>query len=219
MNIGHETQGRDGISSWCLVSDLPRSPFGPSRREVDWDEHLACLQLRNPLQTIPSLETINQSSWAFILEDGQRRLNMGWWRKASIRKRAMWHWLDWNQRAFEQSEVHWTLQDAADIGPSLAKGTGRTSLTSECTTDHGAFRSPSCFWLVVVGCGWLWLIAGACGRMSGARLSVIGYRLSVIGYRRRNPLTELNVKPVRSVRCFKRGAARLRIKPICKQRL
>jgi hypothetical protein len=86
MNIGHETQGRDGISSWCLVSDLPRSPFGPSRREVDWDEHLACLQLRNPLQTIPSLETINQSSWAFILEDGQRRLNMGWWRKAPHRQ-------------------------------------------------------------------------------------------------------------------------------------
>jgi len=48
------------------------------------------------------------------------------------------------------------------------------------TTDHGAFRSTSCFWLVAVGCGWLWLIAGACGRMSGARLSVIGYRLSVI---------------------------------------
>jgi len=49
--------------------------------------------------------------------------------------------------------------------------------------------------------------------MSGARLSVIGYRLSVIGYRRRNPLTELNVKPVRSLRCFKRGAAQLRIQP------
>jgi len=131
LDIGHETQGRDGISSWCLVSELPRSPFGPSCREVDWNEHLACLQLRNPLQTIPSLETINQSSWAFILEDGQTRLDMGWWRRASIRKRAMWHWLDWNQRAHERSQVHWTLQDAGDIGPSLAKGTGRTSLHSD----------------------------------------------------------------------------------------
>ncbi|MCH9820009.1 MAG: hypothetical protein K0U58_04080, partial [Gammaproteobacteria bacterium] len=56
------------------------------------------------------------------------------------------------------------------------------------------------------------MLADECRELA-CRLSVIGYRLSVIGHRRRNPLTELNVKPVRSVRCFKRGAARLRIKP------
>jgi len=56
-------------------------------------------------------------------------------------------------------------------------------------------------------------MSGARLSVIGYRLSVIGYRLSVIGYRRRNPLTELNVKPVRSLRCFKRDAARLRIQP------
>ena len=73
-------------------------------------------------------------------------------------------------------------------------------------SDYDRSRSVSVTILFLVGCGWLWLIAGACGRMSGGRLSVIGYR-------RRNPLTELNVKPVRSLRCFKRGAAQLRIQP------
>ena len=46
--------------------------------------------------------------------------------------------------------------------------------------DYHRSRSVSVNILFLVGCGWLWLIAGACGRMSGARLSVIGYRLSVI---------------------------------------
>ena len=131
MDIGHETEGKDGISSWCLVSKLPYSPYGPAHPDINWDNHLVGMQIRNPLQTIASLETFNKSSWAFILDDAQDRVNQKWWKKASMRKKAMWHWLDWNQRALEQAEVHWTLGDAPGIGPALAQGTGRTSLASE----------------------------------------------------------------------------------------
>jgi len=49
------------------------------------------------------------------------------------------------------------------------------------TTDHGAFRSTSCFWLVAVGCGWLRLVVVDCGCLrTNVGSSPVSYRLSVI---------------------------------------
>jgi len=65
-------------------------------------------------------------------------------------------------------------------------------------SDYDRSRSVSVTILFLVGCGSL----GWCGCLrTNVGSSPVGYRLSVIGYRRRNPLTELNVKPVRSLRC------------------
>ncbi len=120
VDVAHEALGKHGIFSWCLVSDLPYAPYGPSRQDLVESRFLVGHQLRNPVKTIPSLMTMNKSSWAFIREDAAQRVSMRWWDKAPLRVRAMWHWLDWNQRAEQLATMHWTLEQAALIGPQLA---------------------------------------------------------------------------------------------------
>ena len=120
IDVGHEALGKHGISSWCLVSDLPYAPYGPARQDLVESEFIVAHQLRHPVKTIPSLMTMNKSSWAFIREDAADRVSMQWWDKAPLRVRAMWHWLDWNQRAEHMATMHWTLEQAEGIGPQLA---------------------------------------------------------------------------------------------------
>lgn len=124
FQVGHEEWLADGISSWCLVSKLPYSPWGPSWKELPLSEFVICHQLRNPVTSIPSLMTMNTASWSFIREDAGERISNAWWRSASPRQRAMWHWLDWNQRAKDMASVHWTLDAAAQIGPDLNETLG-----------------------------------------------------------------------------------------------
>ena len=73
------------------------------------------------MKTIPSLMTLNKKSWAFIQDDAKGRIPMKWWNKAPLRVKAMWHWLDWNQRAEEMAEIHWTLDSATELGTILAE--------------------------------------------------------------------------------------------------
>ena len=120
IDVGHEALGEHGISSWCLVSDLPYAPYGPARQDLVESGFIVCHQLRDPVKTIPSLMTMNKSSWAFIREDAAQRVSIKWWDKAPLRVRAMWHWLDWNRRAEQMASMHWTLKQAARIGPRLS---------------------------------------------------------------------------------------------------
>ena len=43
----------------------------------------------------------------------------------------MWHWLDWNRRAEDMADVHWTLEDASKIGPDLNEALGWTSIEDQ----------------------------------------------------------------------------------------
>lgn len=120
LEVGHEELKVDGISSWCLVSDQPVSPYGPAMEDLPVEEYVIGHQLRNPIKTIPSLMTINKRSWKFIKEDAKPRTAQWWWRKAPLKVKAMWHWLDWNQRAEQMADLHWTLGQADQIGSALA---------------------------------------------------------------------------------------------------
>jgi len=143
LDVGHEEWHPGGISSWCLVSDLPTSPYGPARSDLPVDECAIGHQLRDPVKTIPSLMTMNKSSWAFITADARSRSEMAWWNKAPLRVKAMWHWLDWNQRADRMSDLHWTLDTAADMGPGLAEALGMEELAGQWKPHWDAARSPT----------------------------------------------------------------------------
>ena len=125
MAVGHEELQTDGISSWCLVSDLPWSPYGPTRADLNLAEFAIGHQLRHPIKTVPSLMTMNKSSWRFISEDAEGRVDARWWNRAPLRVKAMWHWLDWNQRAENMAGMHWTLASASGMGPTLANRLNR----------------------------------------------------------------------------------------------
>lgn len=105
FEVGHETMGKNGISSWCLVSDEGLAPYGPSWRELCGVQFYTAHQIRNPLSAILSLSTINKKSWRFIDETSCFELG-----KDVIVNSAR-HWLDWNSRAMEKSSVTWILED------------------------------------------------------------------------------------------------------------
>ena len=143
MEVGHEEMKPDGISSWCLVSDLSWSPYGPARSELDLSEFATGHQLRHPVKTIPSLMTMNKSSWRFISEDASGRVPASWWRRAPFRAKAMWHWLDWNQRAEQMADMHWTLKSASGMGPALAAQLNRPALESAWADGWAASDRPT----------------------------------------------------------------------------
>lgn len=142
IDVAHEALGKDGISSWCLVSSLEQAPYGPALTDINAEEYVVGHQLRNPIKTVPSLMTINKKSWAFIREDAKERTAPWWWNRAPIRVKAMWHWLDWNQRADEMAEVHWTLDQAPQIGPTLAEAMEEPKLEEVWKDAWNSFESP-----------------------------------------------------------------------------
>lgn len=143
LDVGHEELKSNGISSWCLVSEHSEAPYGPSLSELNPEEFIIGHQLRNPVKAIPSLMTINKESWSFIRKDAHGRIPMKWWNKAPLRVKAMWHWLDWNQRAEQMAELHWTLETAADLGSILAESLNRPELEEKWEEEwtSGDFRT------------------------------------------------------------------------------
>lgn len=142
FKIGHETLGEDGISSWCLVAETASAPYGPGRLELNVDEFVIGHQLRNPVKTIPSLVTINKTSWSFITKDAEGRVSKSWWTRAPIEVKAMWHWLDWNQRADQMADLHWTLDQADQVGPELARTLNQPELAGRWASEWNGFKSP-----------------------------------------------------------------------------
>lgn len=142
LKIGHEELGENGISSWCLVAETQSAPYGPGRLELNLDEFVIGHQLRNPVKAIPSLVTINNTSWGFITEDAKGRVPRSWWSSAPIQVKAMWHWLDWNRRADQMADIHWTLDQADQVGPKLARALSQPELAERWASEWHGFKSP-----------------------------------------------------------------------------
>ena len=63
--VGHETMGPAGISSWCMAVRAPYAPWGPAH-DGQQSFDVVLHQVRNPTLVIPSLSTLNGRSWEFI---------------------------------------------------------------------------------------------------------------------------------------------------------
>ena len=104
LDVGHETLGEDGISSWYLTDS--QSKFGGvSWHDLEGRNIIVGHQLRSPFKTIPSLMTINKSSWRFIRNS---TITSSW--DKGLLKRSMRHWLEWNHAAWERADFHWSLE-------------------------------------------------------------------------------------------------------------
>ena len=115
LDIGHETLGSDGISSWYLTEETPNKNSA-SWGDLSMSKPVVAHQLRNPMRTIPSLMTINNDSWDFIKNS---TITSAWDNRLLVR--SMRHWLEWNQAAFRKAEYHWTLEGLEkEIRPFLA---------------------------------------------------------------------------------------------------
>lgn len=68
FKVGHEKLEKDGISSWCLVSGGDNVCYGPSYNEVIkklGNNSEIYHQVRNPIDTISSITTIQDKSFQF----------------------------------------------------------------------------------------------------------------------------------------------------------
>ena len=69
FDVGHERLGVNGISSWYLSSEQKKVPFGPSLNEVSYLPFPIVHQVREPLQSISSIQSIGKLSWDFIKKE------------------------------------------------------------------------------------------------------------------------------------------------------
>lgn len=113
IDVGHEEFGKHGISSWCLAAADNNSVWGPSFTEVKekYKTSIIFHQVRNPIDTISSLMTINHVSYSFMSKymfppcDG-----LEW---------CMYAWLQWNIMAEKIAEKTYRVEDIAMQFPEL----------------------------------------------------------------------------------------------------
>ncbi|MEL7422698.1 MAG: hypothetical protein AAFN81_06895, partial [Bacteroidota bacterium] len=67
--VGHERLGKNGISSWMLVSDQTQVPIGPSFKDLRSLELPIVHQVRHPIKAISSLQATGHISWKFLASE------------------------------------------------------------------------------------------------------------------------------------------------------
>jgi len=103
LDVGHEKVGSDGVVSWWHLLGADK---------FDKVFH----QVRNPIDTISSAMTINNSSirkLSTITEPNVDKL-----------KFLMQSWLDWNELAESKAQMTYRVEDVEDLFPILRKEMG-----------------------------------------------------------------------------------------------
>lgn len=110
--------GTYGLSSWLLVPDAAHAPWGPVRRNCEF-QHIFH-QTRHPLQVISSVYTTEPKiSWIFILENIPEIS----WEDPHVVKAAK-YWYYWNQMAETIAEWRYKIEDIASILPEMEQRLG-----------------------------------------------------------------------------------------------
>ena len=111
LNLGHEKYGENGIADWSLTTD------GYFSEHIDGLIYIH--QVRHPLDTISSCQTLADTSWEFI----ERYISFG--NDCLIRK-CMKYWYYWNLYAEEKAEFTYRVES---IKQSKANTRPHSSLT------------------------------------------------------------------------------------------
>lgn len=106
--IGHETLGRDGMASWMGAVH--------SKNELEKGYKLILHQVRNPLDTISSLQTFNNHSWDYIQKHIVEIQN-----KDSILEKSMKYWYHWNVLAEGKTNLRYKIEEIDYFYPFIAK--------------------------------------------------------------------------------------------------
>jgi hypothetical protein len=116
LDVRHEEIGRDGAVSWCMAVDSERTPWGPPRREYQF-EHIF-QQVRSPLKAIPSMLAMNERSWRYICEWIPCVLD-----EAPI-LRAAKYWYYWNLHAEKIAQWRYRIEDFRHVYPEFCDRLG-----------------------------------------------------------------------------------------------
>jgi len=116
LDVRHEDVGRDGVASWCMAVDSRSTPWGPPRRDYDFEHTFH--QVRAPLRAIPSMIGFKDRSWRYIAE----------WCPCPVDDppllRAAKYWYYWNLEAEKVSQWRYRIEDFRDVYPEFCARLG-----------------------------------------------------------------------------------------------
>lgn len=108
IDVGHESIGKDGISSWVLASKSDIEYLGPTYNQVlkKYDNQVNLFhQIREPIQTISSITTISNKSWRYV----ENYVDLK--RSNSLLHKSMIFWLEWNKRCEDMTDNRYQLDN------------------------------------------------------------------------------------------------------------
>ncbi len=123
LDIGHESEGKDGISSWLMTVEDDNPPFGPSA--VDYSFEHTIHQVRNPIDTISSGLTIKEISWDYI----KKYIPIG--AGDSTLLKASKYWYYWNVLAEKKAEFTYKVEEIELVLPKIINLAGKGKLKKE----------------------------------------------------------------------------------------
>lgn len=117
FRVGHEGLKYNGISSWFLTASDSKVPTGPEFKMVRDLGFNIIHQVREPLASISSMQTIRKSNWQFIATQIPVDLDAD-----SIVLRAMKYWFYWNKKAEMLTDKRVRVEHfQTEIGPYIRR--------------------------------------------------------------------------------------------------
>ena len=115
LKIHHEKLDSDGTVSWKHISK--GTFYMPERKRTTeiFDPGFTCIihQVRHPLKSISSMQTLRHCSWEFMARTVEIDLN------APLPIRAMQAWLGWNRLISQRAEWRFQIEELPDVFDSL----------------------------------------------------------------------------------------------------
>lgn len=110
-NVAHEGIGNAGIvSTYVLPKDVTvSSPYGPNFAQLPYNSYTILHQIRNPLDTISSLQTTSDDSWNFF----KNYIDIN--SDDSIILKGMKYWYYWNKKAESVSEWSYRIENLKNV--------------------------------------------------------------------------------------------------------
>jgi len=140
LEIGHETMGRDGIASWLLAVQSEWVPWGPLPGVFKFKNILH--QVRAPLHTISSLQTLLPISWHYACAYIMCTMN------APLIVRCMKYYVEWNRLAKAKATFTYRVEHIGDVLADLSALLGVTidrsvvfGIPADVNSRRGLFRS------------------------------------------------------------------------------
>ena len=110
IDIGHERLKKDGISSWYLVSDQTQVPLGPNYFQIKKLKIKIVHQIRDPIKSISSMQSMGKPSWNFLANEIPIELN-----EDSKIVKAMKYWYYWNIKAEKKSDFSYRIENIEEV--------------------------------------------------------------------------------------------------------
>lgn len=104
LNIGHEFVAKNGMASWMSTVH--------SKKNLWKGYKLVLHQVRNPLDSISSIQTFNTNSWDFVSRN-LSQINMS----EQTALRCIKYWYYWNLLAERKTNLRFRVENIEDIIP------------------------------------------------------------------------------------------------------